>query len=86
MLMAALGDIHGNLPALQAVLDAIDAEGIQTVVNTGDTVVGYPWPDDVIARLRERDVPSAQSESDRTVFRLARKTVNRQDHLAIMFQ
>ena len=73
MLTAAFGDIHGNLPALQAVLEAIDAEGIQTVVNTGDTVVGYPWPDEVVACLRERDIPSAQSESDRTVFRFARK-------------
>jgi putative phosphoesterase len=82
MLMAAFGDIHGNLPALQAVLDAIDAEGIQTVVNTGDTVVGYPWPDEVIASLRERDIPSAQSESDRTVFRFARKTETLRKQLA----
>jgi len=82
MLMAAFGDVHGNWPALRSVLEAIDAEGIQTVVNTGDIVVGYPWPDEVVACLRERGIPGVQSESDRAVVRFARKTDTLRKHLA----
>jgi putative phosphoesterase len=67
MYMAAIGDIHGNLPALEAVLSAIDDEGIQTIVNTGDAVAGQPWPNQVIELLRARNIPSVQGELDRRV-------------------
>jgi predicted phosphodiesterase len=41
--VAALYDIHGNLPALEAVLAAVDAEGVDTIVVGGDVVPG-PMP------------------------------------------
>lgn len=65
MLLALIGDIHGNLPALEAVLERIDDEGIQTVLNTGDAVGGFPWPNEVVDLLRRRDIPSVQGEVDR---------------------
>ena len=65
MLLAALGDIHGNLPAFEAVLGAIEDAGIHTILNTGDAVVGHPWPNEVIEILRERAIPSVQGEMDR---------------------
>jgi predicted phosphodiesterase len=37
---AALSDIHGNLHALQAVLDELDREGIKDIINCGDTLGG----------------------------------------------
>lgn len=73
MILAALGDIHGNLPALEAVLAAIDSAGVQTVLNTGDCVVGQPWPNEVIELLRERDILSVQGELDRLALRFLRK-------------
>jgi putative phosphoesterase len=73
MYMAAIGDIHGNLPAFQAVLAAIDDEGIQTIVNTGDAVAGHPWPNEVIDLLRNRNIPSVQGETDRRVVHFLRK-------------
>ena len=73
MLLAALGDIHGNLPAFDAVLGAIDDMGIQTIVNTGDCVVGYSWPNEVIDRLRLRAIHSVQGEMDRLAVRFVRK-------------
>ena len=73
MLLAAIGDIHGNLPALEAVLAAIDDAGIHTIVNTGDCVVGHPWPNEVVALLRARRIPTVQGESDRLAARLERK-------------
>jgi len=47
--VAALYDIHGNLPALEAVLAVVDAE---VIVVGGDAVAG-PWPSETLERLRE---------------------------------
>lgn len=38
--IAIVSDIHGNLPALQAVLAEIDAEGVDQIINVGDTLGG----------------------------------------------
>jgi len=73
MLIAAIGNIHGNLPALEAVLREIDDAGIQTIVNTGDCVAGHPWSNEVIDLLRERSIPTVQGEQDRLVARFERK-------------
>jgi predicted phosphodiesterase len=49
-----LGDIHGNLSALTAVLERMDESGVDTVISVGD-VVGYgAAPRECIALLRER--------------------------------
>ena len=54
MRAAVLSDIHGNLPALEVVLAAIEAEGPDAVWCLGD-LVGYgPWPNEVTALVRER--------------------------------
>lgn len=73
MIVAVIGDIHGNLPALEAVLAPIDAAGIQTVLNTGDAVMGLPWPNEVVDLLRDRAVPSVQGEMDRLAAAFLRK-------------
>ena len=51
MRVAALYDIHGNLPALDAVLAEVDAD---VIVVGGDFVAG-PWPAETLERLRELD-------------------------------
>ena len=73
MLMAVFGDIHGNLPALNAALDAINEIGIQTVACTGDVVVGYPFPNEVIERMQADRIPIAQGKWDRLASTYARK-------------
>ena len=49
MRVAALYDVHGNLPALEAVLAEV-GEDWQVVVG-GDVAAG-PWPAEVVERLR----------------------------------
>jgi len=44
MRIAAISDIHGNLPALQAVLDDIARQGADLVVNLGDILSGPLLP------------------------------------------
>ena len=50
MKIAAIYDIHGNLPALQAVLSEIDREGVDVIVVGGDIVPG-PMSRDVLELL-----------------------------------
>ncbi len=40
MRVAVLADIHGNLPALDAVLAGVDAAGVETIVLAGDLADG----------------------------------------------
>jgi predicted phosphodiesterase len=56
MRVAALYDIHGNLPALDAVLDELRDAGVDRVVVGGDVVPG-PMPRECFARLAALDVP-----------------------------
>jgi putative phosphoesterase len=65
MVLAALGDIHANLAALRAVLAEITDAGIRTVVNTGDCVVGAPWPNEVIDCVCEAKLITVQGLMDR---------------------
>jgi putative phosphoesterase len=46
--VAALYDIHGNLPALEAVLDEVDAD----LILVGGDVAAGPWPSETLERLR----------------------------------
>lgn len=50
MRVAALNDIHGNLPALEAVLEEVEHEGVDAIVCGGD-VVGGPFPAEVLDLL-----------------------------------
>jgi putative phosphoesterase len=50
MRAAVLADIHGNLPALDAVLAEVDAAGVDAVVLLGDIALG-PMPAQTLDRL-----------------------------------
>jgi predicted phosphodiesterase len=54
-MLALLFDIHGNLPALEAVLDDARAAGAQRYLLGGDYAVFGGWPAATVARLRELD-------------------------------
>ena len=64
MRYAILGDIHANLSALEAVLDALEADVIDRILQVGD-VVGYgAAPAEAIAALRERDALVVKGNHD----------------------
>ncbi len=54
MKIAVLSDVHGNLPALEAVLDDIEHWGPDRVVANGDLVNRGPDSPGVLRRLKER--------------------------------
>jgi predicted phosphodiesterase len=55
--IAALFDIHGNLPALEAVLDEVRQAGVDRIVVGGDVVPG-PMPREALERLLDLDPPA----------------------------
>jgi diadenosine tetraphosphatase ApaH/serine/threonine PP2A family protein phosphatase len=52
-MLACLYDVHGNLPALTAVLDDAARQGTQRFVLGGDYALFGGWPAETVARLRE---------------------------------
>jgi hypothetical protein len=68
MRVAAIYDIHANLPALEAVLQDIRQTAVDQVVVGGDVLPG-PMPRQTIARLLDLDLPVQfiQGNGDREV-------------------
>ncbi len=77
MYLAVFCAIRGNLPALQAILEAVNEHGIETLCNAGNSVGRYPWPDEVIRLLRAQDLPTVQGVDDRAVARFLRSSDRR---------
>lgn len=70
MRFAAIADVHGNCPALEAVLADIAALGIRDVVNLGDHVSGPLEAARTADLLIARDFPSVRGDQDRTLVEL----------------
>jgi putative phosphoesterase len=66
--VAALYDIHGNLPALRAVLDDVRRARVDAIVIGGDVFPG-PMPRETLGRLLDIDIPVhfIQGNGDRVV-------------------
>src|SRR5215212_3578174 len=68
MKFALISDIHANLPALEAVLDDISQQGdVDAIYHLGDLGGYAPWPNEVVALLRERRIPGIAGNYDSTV-------------------
>lgn len=64
MRLAFFSDIHGNLEALQAVLEDMEKRGIDRCYCLGD-LVGYgPQPEEVVGKIRELGIPTIMGNYD----------------------
>jgi putative phosphoesterase len=67
--VAVITDIHGNLPAFEASLDAIEQIGVDATYCGGD-LVGYgPYPNEVCALIAEREIPTIYGSYDYAIGR-----------------
>lgn len=61
------GDIHGNLPALEAVFADMEKRGLENLYCLGD-LVGYgTFPNEVIQMVRELNIPTIMGNYDQGV-------------------
>ncbi|MFL5528554.1 MAG: metallophosphoesterase family protein [Gemmatimonadaceae bacterium] len=68
MQYALISDIHANLPALRAVLADIDARSdVDATYHLGDLTGYAPWPNEVVALLRERAIQGIAGNYDSTL-------------------
>lgn len=68
MRYALFSDVHANLPALAAVLDAIKAtDGVDAAYHLGDLVGYSPWPNEVVEVLAKIGIGGIAGNYDSTV-------------------
>jgi len=64
MMVAVIADIHGNYPALQAVLKEIDKIGCDRIISLGDVAGYYCMINECIDALRERNIVNVLGNHD----------------------
>lgn len=84
MRIAVIADIHGNLPALEAVLaDLAGRGGADLLVNLGDCASGPLWPRETMDRLATLDAVTVRGNHDRQVATLAPDRMNASDRFTV---
>ncbi len=67
MRFAVIGDIHGNIYALEAVYEDIKNKNIDFVISTGDLVGYMMYPNEVIEFLKKNKIASIQGNHDKFI-------------------
>jgi len=65
--LALFSDIHANRPALEAVLEDIEARSPAGLYCLGDLVGYAPWPNEVVEMIRTRRIPTIAGNYDEGV-------------------
>jgi len=73
MKIALIGDVHANLPALEAVLAHAEARRVEAIWNIGDFVGYGPFPDEVVRCLQRPDVVSIVGNYDLKALQFKKK-------------
>jgi len=63
-MMAVISDIHGNFPALQAVLREIEKSGCERIVSLGDVAGYYCQINECIELLKQKNIPNILGNHD----------------------
>jgi predicted phosphodiesterase len=67
MKYALISDMHGNLPALETVLEDIDRRNeVDAIYHLGDLVGYAPWPNEVVALVKEWGITGIAGNYDST--------------------
>ncbi len=67
MNLGLISDIHGNLHALQTVLEVLEARDVDIILCAGDIVCYGAYPNEVINLLREQGIPCVIGNYDDAV-------------------
>ncbi|WP_421907880.1 CHAD domain-containing protein [Methanolacinia petrolearia] len=67
--IALIGDVHANLPALEAVLADAKERGAAAVINTGDFIGYGAFPDQTVSKIRAEHIISVIGNYDLSVLK-----------------
>lgn len=84
MRLAVLADVHGNLPALEAVLDDLQPYAIEGLIVAGD-FIGGPQPIETIQRLSRLKALMICGNSDLNLIKLRTDQAPREWHDSLQF-
>ena len=76
MRLALISDIHGNLPALEAIWEDIRKNGIDKIYNLGDSLYGPLWPEETARFLIGQSVESLLGNGDEDLITKEVKNTN----------
>src|SRR5476649_1408339 len=65
--IAIFSDVHGNLPALQVVLNDIKTRKVDQIYCLGDLVDFAPWSNEVIDLIRSSRIPCLMGNHDERI-------------------
>jgi putative phosphoesterase len=91
MRVAVVSDVHGNLTALEAVVNDIARRGVDLVVHGGDLALMGPRPAEVIDRVAELGWPGVVGNTDELLWRPEQRELQLEkapalaDHLRLLF-
>jgi putative phosphoesterase len=71
--LALIGDVHANLPALEAVIDDARSRGASAIIHTGDAVGYGAEPNQVLRLMRDRHVIGVAGNYDQAVLESGKK-------------
>lgn len=81
-MLAVLSDIHGNLPALEAVIADARAAGATGFVNLGDSLSGPLWPAETADLLMREGWPTIAGNHERQLLTHSLDRMNASDRFA----
>lgn len=67
MRLAAIGDIHSNIYALESVIEDINTSNVDFILCTGDLVGYAPFPNEVIDLVRQNNILTIQGNYDKAI-------------------
>jgi predicted phosphodiesterase len=67
MRIAVISDVHGNLPALEAVLADIKGRTVDFTINLGDCVTSPLWPKETFEAFQSLALPTVRGNHDRWI-------------------
>jgi predicted phosphodiesterase len=67
MRLGVIADVHGNLPALEAVMERLAGLELDAVINLGDCASSPLWPAESVALLRKSGFHHVRGNHDRVV-------------------
>lgn len=80
--LAVVADIHGNIPALEAVIADMAGRGVVDVVNLGDILSGPLWPTECARFLMNRNWINISGNHDRLMTHASRNSLGPSDAFA----